>query len=120
MAVQGPDGRFPPSHRLKTRGEFDRVFSNPKRSGGKYFTVLAVPGAHSECRLGLIVSRKVDKRAVGRNRVKRLVRESFRTHVWDAHSVDVVVLAKAGAATASSDEVFNELRRHWRRVSRKE
>ena len=120
MAVQGPDGRFPPSHRLKTRSDFDRVFSTPKRSGGRFFTVLAVPNACSESRLGLIVSRKVDRRAVGRNRVKRLVRESFRTHVWSAHGVDVVVLAKAGAASAPSDEVFNELRRHWRRVSRKE
>lgn len=45
--------------------------------------------AHS--RLGLIVAGKVVRRAVGRNRVKRLLREVFRTRQQALAGLDLVV-----------------------------
>lgn len=41
-------------------------------------TAFVRPNAVGEHRLGVTASRKVSKRAVGRNRMKRLLRETFR------------------------------------------
>jgi ribonuclease P protein component len=45
----------------------------------------------SHARLGVIVGRRWAPRAVDRNRVKRLVRESFRQHAGRLGSIDVIV-----------------------------
>jgi len=56
-------------------------------------------------RLGLVVSRKVDKRAVGRNRIKRVVRECFR-HVRSQLQPGIyVVLARIDAKKADNGQL---------------
>ncbi len=49
------------------------------------------PEAHVEARLGVVVAKKLLKRAVDRNRVKRVVREQFRLHRGNLPGVDMVV-----------------------------
>jgi ribonuclease P protein component len=64
------------------------------------------------------VSRKICPRAVGRNRLKRLVRESFRRHQADLASeggVDIVVLPSRYAASQSNEALGASLERHWQR-----
>ena len=64
-------------------------------------------------RLGLAISKKACSKAARRNRIKRIVRESFRRHRAELGGVDVVVMATSAAAGASSDELFASLDRHW-------
>jgi ribonuclease P protein component len=52
-----------------------------------------------------------------RNRIKRRIREYFRQHRHLLPMVDLVVNARAGAATASHDQTAASLTTHWRRVS---
>ncbi len=83
--------------RLRKPGEFAAVFSSkPVVSSDRFFRVLAKKNQTGP-RLGLAVSKKVDKRAVERNRIKRNVRESFR-HWCAQHDKDVVI--------SSADLVF--------------
>ena len=56
-------------------------------------------------RLGLAVSRKVDRRAVGRNRIKRALREEFRALRARLPDAAYVVVARAAAKTASRAEL---------------
>ena len=49
-------------------------------------------------RLGLAVSRKVDPHAVGRNRIKRVLRDSFRRTRQQLPSGAYVVVARPAAA----------------------
>ena len=82
------------------------------------FRVIARPSDVQGHRLGMAVSRKVDRRAVGRNRIKRVVRESFRHwRAKDAASargaLDVIVLPRSSAATSSNQQLFTSLERHW-------
>jgi ribonuclease P protein component len=52
--------------------------------------------------------------AVHRNRLRRLIRESFRLHRQELPAVDVLVTARAAAAKATNREVFESLARLWR------
>jgi len=111
---------FPRSARLTTPTDFSRVFQRNAVSSDRYFRVMARPGASDTSRLGMAVSRKVDKRAVVRNRIKRVVRESFRHYRSNPGiTLDIVVLARADSATISRSQLFQSLERHWREVERK-
>lgn len=76
-------------------------------------------------RLGLVVAKKHLKRAVDRNRFKRLVRESFRAHQQQLEGLDVVVLARSGAlrsihnSNSDTDSVTELLNKAWRYIQRK-
>jgi len=73
--------QFPKGKRLLTRLDYSRVFSGSKRIQNKAFTLLVHYNNESKSsKLGLVVSKKVHKTAVQRNRIKRLIRESFRTN----------------------------------------
>lgn len=61
-----------------------------------------VPAANRGARLGLAVSRKVDARAVGRNRIKRALREQFRVLRDGLLPGAYVVVARAGARAADN------------------
>lgn len=107
---------FPKRARLLTRREFDRVFAHPRRSVDDCFTVLARANDLDGPRLGLAIARKHARRAVDRNRLKRLVRESFRHHRQDLGALDLVVLGRQGIGGRSNAEVVASLERHWTRL----
>ncbi|MEM8984526.1 MAG: ribonuclease P protein component [Pseudomonadota bacterium] len=108
------DERFSRSQRLLIASQFQHVFDNPVRSRDSFFTVLGRPSGQPTARLGLAVSRKTDKRAVMRNRLKRLIRESFRRQRLPA--LDVVVITKPAAARAARTELTTSLEQHWQRL----
>ena len=68
-------------------------------------------------RLGLVVSKKNARRALDRNRIKRLVRESFRHVSAELSAVDVLVLPRRQTRDASNKEIFSSLDQQWRRLS---
>jgi ribonuclease P protein component len=78
------------------------------------FLVQSVPNEAGEARLGMAVSVRASGNAVRRNRLRRLIRESFRMHRQEMPAVDVLVTARAPAAGAANREVFESLARHWR------
>ena len=52
--------------------------------------------------------------SVRRNRIRRLIRESFRMHRQELPAVDILVTARAAAAAAATNgAVFESLARHW-------
>lgn len=72
--------------------------------------------AETPARLGLAVSRKVDARAVGRNRIKRVLRDTTR-HLRPALAGgDYVVVARSAAKTASNLQLREAFERLLRRA----
>jgi len=69
-----------------------------------------------QARLGLAVSRKVDPHAVGRNRIKRVLRDTLRHCRADLQPGDYVVVARAAARQASNDEIRQAFLRLLRRL----
>jgi ribonuclease P protein component len=86
--------RFRTKQRLLKTGEFSSVFNFRRSKSSALFQVFAIPNELGFARLGLVVSKKVAKRAVSRNYIKRLAREGFRLNQHDLPSVDYVVRAK--------------------------
>jgi len=79
-------------------------------------TVLATPNSRNVPRLGLVISRKAAGSAVSRNRIKRLVRESFRHCRGQLGSLDIVVIGRAGIAKQSNRELAQALEKIWKRL----
>ncbi len=108
---------FPRQHRLISSDDFQQVFKRTEyRSVDQRLTVLARQNEHEYARLGLAISKRIIRKAVGRNRVKRLVRESFRQHQQLLAGLDIVVLSRNGAPQASNAELAISLQSHWQKV----
>jgi ribonuclease P protein component len=54
--------------------------------------------------------------SVNRNRLRRVIRESFRMHRQEMPAVDVLVTARAAAAAAPNRELFASLAGLWREI----
>jgi len=105
--------------RLSGPRAFANVFQQPLVSADGCFKVLGRKTDRPHARLGMAVSRQVDRSAVGRNRLKRVIRESFRLHYLSDRmrpAVDIVVLPRRGAASICNKRLFEQLARHWRRI----
>ena len=98
------------AYRLLRAADFSRAFAGATRRSDRYFTVLACPNSLGHDRLGLAIAKKQLRRAVDRNRVKRLVREYFRREVQPAGTgFDFVVMARAAARGADNRRLFASL-----------
>lgn len=102
---------FPRGDRLLTRADFQRVFQQGEKQVGRHFVCYAVRREVPGNKLGLVVSRKVGN-AVVRNRVKRMIREYFRTNQYHFEApTELVVVARAEAAALNSDACEQSLRK---------
>lgn len=97
-----PSGRFPRAARLLTKAAYQAVFARARKLSDPYFLLLVVPGRHGGARLGMAISKRHARTAVERNRVKRLVRETFRAQRSSLPAVDVVVLLRDRTDDASN------------------
>ncbi len=103
------------SHRLTQQAEFTRVMGGgAKAVSANFFLLLAKLNEEPKARLGMVVSKKAYRRANKRNRLKRLIRESFRQHHEMLPHIDVVVLAKKGHKDVDNSQIFNELNLLWK------
>jgi ribonuclease P protein component len=108
--------RFPRAARLVRAADYRLVFAGPLRVKGRFFVVIARPNGAQPARLGLAISRKQASRAVDRNRLKRIVRESFREHKQTLAGHDCVVLCRNPAKLAGNRELFESLALHWQQI----
>jgi ribonuclease P protein component len=76
---------------LLHKADFDRVFAENQRARTDYVMVMVRPNQVGFPRLGMIVAKRLLRRAVDRNRVKRCVRESFRLVLPELPPCDFVV-----------------------------
>jgi ribonuclease P protein component len=111
--------KFSRKQRLCTQADFRFVFSGSRAVRDPYFRILARRNNGDTSRLGMAVSRKTCRKAVERNRLKRIIRESFRQHYEQLVSkggVDLVVLPTTQAATICNKELAESLDGLWLKV----
>lgn len=84
---------FSPTYRLRKSTDFAPVYRRSKRFSAGKLTLLCKANNLSYPRLGLSIGRKKVRRAVDRNRIKRLTREVFRHHKKLIGGVDMILIA---------------------------
>lgn len=87
---------FPKSVRLLSPKDFQFVFAQAEKFANRHWTLIVRANGLPYPRLGLAISKKQLSKAVWRNRVKRLARESFRQHKQALSGYDIVVLGRRG------------------------
>ena len=110
---------FPRHSRLLKPAEFQRVFDHTEvRGSTAHLLVLASANECGHPRIGFVLAKKQIKHAVARNRVRRLVRESFRLHQHDLPSLDLVVLARGGLVALDNQQIREMIDALWFRLKR--
>ena len=120
----GSQGRAPPpaaqglprARRLTDKYQFDAVHRDGYRTSDALLMVIARPNGLGHARLGLAVGVRAAGNAANRNRIKRVVRESFRLRRSDLPSVDLVVNARPAAGQASNAQIRASAVALWARI----
>lgn len=110
--------RFRRVHRLLKTDEFSSVFSLRQARSTALFQVYARPNELGHARVGLVVGKKVHKRAVRRNYIKRTVREWFRLNQAALPAQDYVVRAKLAFSRADRAEAVIALSTLFAKLAR--
>ena len=103
--------------KLKKRWEFQRAYQKGSKYWNRYFVIYVLHTRFNYLRLGITASKKVGK-SVQRNRVKRLIRESFRQlrpRIKTGH--DIVVVGRTPACQLTCQEARDELVALFRKAS---
>jgi ribonuclease P protein component len=109
--------RFGANLRLRSKLQFDAVYAGSRRIDDRFFALRVKPNGLSHPRVGLAVAVKLAGNAVARNRIRRLVRESFRLSQLELPAVDIVVAAKFPAREAPATSLRDSLATLWKRVA---
>lgn len=111
--------RFGKKSAAMQKTDYNKVFAENEKSGDGMFLVLARRNSKGLSRLGLAIAKKHTPKAVQRNRIKRLIRESFRNHQPFSVSMDTVVINRSGVASRKNAQIAESLSRHWKVINRK-
>lgn len=106
---------FKKQQRLLKKIEYDHVFDQAKKIVTAEFILLYRKNNLGYARLGLALSKKMIAKAHDRNRIKRILRESFRQRSLPA--VDMVFLARTGIAKKSNADININLSNAWERLT---
>ncbi len=87
------DNRFPKDNRLRREADFSRVYEKGRRASGNYFVFYLLQKEESKPRIGIVTPKYIGK-AVTRNQIKRIIRESFRKNKEKFEGYDLIVKPK--------------------------
>lgn len=113
-----PDAGFDASRRLRRPGEFAAVLKSGAAHRSRHFVLKHRANDGGGARIGLVVARRLLKRAVDRNLVKRIAREAFRAARRRLTSADLVLRLAAAPAGIDRREIRSEIDGLLARLSR--
>lgn len=102
--------------RLKTKHEFEKVKKARKKFYSTAFCLNVCNNELTTPRLGLIIAKKQIKKAVDRNYIKRVVRESFRLQQHQLPLFDIIVIAQKQCLVMNHSELQDCLNQLWQKL----
>jgi ribonuclease P protein component len=108
---------LPSRLRLRRKREFDAAYARGRRIGDGFFAVIARANESGCARLGLAVAVRAAGGAVGRNRIRRIIKESFRLHQLEIPALDLVVSSRPQARTATGVVLHQSLAALWKKIA---
>ena len=104
-------------NRLTKDKDFDNVFKNGKSSYDKLIGAKAIQNQLGDSRFGILVSAKVSKKAVERNKIKRQIREIIRLQQDKTKpGYDVVIITLPAILGKNYQEIEQSVNRHFRKL----
>ena len=101
---------LPRANRLNKQKDFKAVFSRGKTKQHGFFVIRSLPNAYEFSRFGFVVSARVAKKAVTRNRLRRQMSEMIRLNLKKIkNGFDVVLIAKFKSAGISYGDLEDTL-----------
>ena len=109
---------FTRQQRLLLPREYKAVFDGNtlKASHPSLLLLVRVVDAAAPARLGLVIAKKHVRLAVQRNRIKRQLRESFRSHQHALIGLDIVALARPGLGKLDNAQLRATIDVQWQRL----
>jgi ribonuclease P protein component len=108
---------LPAQLRLRRKSDFDAAYARGRRLSDGLFTVIALRNDKGAPRLGLAVAVRAAGGAVERNRLRRIIRESFRLHRSALPPFDLVVSCRPRARETDPGALRASLAALWQRVA---
>ncbi|WP_255369633.1 ribonuclease P protein component [Nitrosovibrio sp. Nv17] len=106
------------SCRLHRADEFSSVIRFRCSVSGKFLQVFASPNELAHSRLGMVIPGRIERLAVSRNRVKRLLRETFRARQSELAGLDLVVRLRCKVLRQDTQQLVEEAEMLMLRVQR--
>jgi ribonuclease P protein component len=106
-----------PERRIRRAAEFKLLYASGRRIGGELFTAVVRPNELGTPRLGMSIAARSVRRAVQRNRVRRVIRESFRKRYAELPALDIVVGARSGVQAMTNSRLRDSLDGLWHKIS---
>lgn len=106
---------FDKTRRLLSKSDYDVVFKQAEKLVVSEFIFLYRSNTVGHARLGLAISKKALSKAHDRNRIKRLLRETFRNNT-NISSVDVIVLIRGNVKHVQNKDIIKKLERAWNKL----
>ncbi len=104
-------------NRLKKEKDFDRVFKEGKGVVSDEVVIKFIKNDLNNNRFGFIVSKKVSKKAVRRNRIKRVLREQVRSIIQDMSvGWDIIIIARPKISENKSSDINQILGGVFKRI----
>lgn len=111
---------FTRQHRLLKKENFQLVFNNGSKLRRKLLIVLSIPNHLSHARLGIVISKQSVPKAVFRNNLRRIIRESFRRSAHKLKSLDIITLVRSLADLKRDKEAIRvEIEQLWAEMAKK-
>jgi ribonuclease P protein component len=108
---------FSRDKRLLNAVDFQQVFKCGKRQKTTYFSVVFCKNQHCDkARLGVVIPKKHNPLAVTRNRIRRVIRESFRLHQAMLGSVDLVIQVQRSLHNIENAGLYEDLNHQWQQL----
>jgi len=100
---------FARSARLRTRSQLEYVKTHGPRRAGRHCVVSIACPPDARRRFAIITSRRYSKRAVDRNRARRLLRETYRLLLPRMRDIWVVFIPRRAMLRAGLGDVLPEV-----------
>ena len=111
---------YPRALRLLTPAHFSNVFAEAIPAPSKHITLLARYNPnYTHPRLGITIAKNRVRKAHDRNRLKRIIRESFRMHQHTLPNIDIIVVGKSGLDTLSNEALTQQMEYLWKKLTKR-
>jgi len=97
---------LPKQNRLKKKKDCDSVIKQGRHNADRFLVLKFKSNSLEQSRIGFVVSKKISKKAVERNRIKRRLREIVKKEISELkNGIDLVFLVKKNIITAEFSEI---------------